>query len=42
MRVQPTKFEVLQNGLEGIPEGLQRLGKGVSALKLVAHPQEMA
>ena len=40
-RVQPNRFEVLPNGLAGIPDGLARLeADQVSRLKLVAHPQE--
>ncbi|KAG1823602.1 GroES-like protein [Suillus subaureus] len=39
--IQPNKYEVLPNGLEGIIEGLERLKLGqVSGVKLVAHPQE--
>ncbi|KAF9223807.1 GroES-like protein [Gyrodon lividus] len=39
--IKPTSFEVLPNGLHGIPEGLQRMKAGqVSGKKLVAHPQE--
>ncbi|PPQ98181.1 hypothetical protein CVT26_003227 [Gymnopilus dilepis] len=39
--VKPNRFEVLPNGLAGIPDGLARLeADQVSRLKLVAHPQE--
>ncbi|OAX34298.1 GroES-like protein [Rhizopogon vinicolor AM-OR11-026] len=39
--VQPNKYEVLPNGLEGIIGGLERLKNGqLSGTKLVAHPQE--
>ncbi|KAG1821780.1 GroES-like protein [Suillus subaureus] len=39
--IQPNKYEVLPNGLEGIIGGLERLKSGqVSGTKLVAHPQE--
>ncbi|OAX36618.1 GroES-like protein [Rhizopogon vinicolor AM-OR11-026] len=39
--IQPNKYEVLPNGLEGIIGGLERLENGqVSGMKLVAHPQE--
>ncbi|KAG1805076.1 chaperonin 10-like protein [Suillus plorans] len=39
--IQPNKYEVLPNGLEGIIGGLERLRLGqVSGTKLVAHPQE--
>ncbi|KAG2110908.1 chaperonin 10-like protein [Suillus discolor] len=39
--IQPNKYEVLPNGLEGIIGGLERLRLGqVSGRKLVAHPQE--
>ncbi|KAG1833263.1 chaperonin 10-like protein [Suillus subalutaceus] len=39
--IQPNKYEVLPNGLEGIVGGLERLKLGqVSGRKLVAHPQE--
>lgn len=38
--IRPTKFELLPNGLAGIPEGLDRLKEGVSAVKFVARPQE--
>lgn len=37
---QPNKVEVLPDGLEGIISGLHKLEKGVSNVKLVAHPQE--
>ncbi|EKM58626.1 uncharacterized protein PHACADRAFT_207435 [Phanerochaete carnosa HHB-10118-sp] len=38
--IKPNNIEVLSGGLAGIPEGVERLKKGVSALKLVVHPQE--
>ncbi|KAG2149024.1 chaperonin 10-like protein [Suillus bovinus] len=39
--IEPIRYEVLPNGLEGIIEGLDRLKKGqVSGKKLVAHPQD--
>jgi NADPH:quinone reductase-like Zn-dependent oxidoreductase len=39
--IQPNKYEVLPNGLEGVIGGLERLKLGqVSGTKLVAHPQE--
>ncbi|KAG2157905.1 chaperonin 10-like protein [Suillus bovinus] len=39
--IQPNKYEVLPNGLEGIVGGLERIKSGeVSGTKLVAHPQE--
>ncbi|KAG1844068.1 chaperonin 10-like protein [Suillus subalutaceus] len=39
--IQPNKYEVLPNGLEGIIGGLERMRLGqVSGAKLVAHPQE--
>jgi len=39
--IQPNKYEVFPNGLEGIIGGLERLRSGqVSGTKLVAHPQE--
>ncbi|OJA18217.1 hypothetical protein AZE42_06183 [Rhizopogon vesiculosus] len=39
--IQPNKYEVLPDGLEGIIEGLARMKNGeVSGTKLVAHPQE--
>ncbi|KAG2361296.1 GroES-like protein [Suillus spraguei] len=39
--IKPNKYEVLQNGLEGIIGGLERMRLGqVSGTKLVAHPQE--
>ncbi|KAG2032523.1 GroES-like protein [Suillus americanus] len=39
--IQPNKYEVLPNGLEGIVGGLERLKLGqVSGTKLVVHPQE--
>lgn len=41
--IKPNHVEVLPGGLAGIPEGLKRLEEGrVSAVKLVAHPQETA
>jgi hypothetical protein len=34
--------EILSGGLNGVPEGLQRLEVGkVSGVKLVAHPQDV-
>ncbi|KAG0694259.1 chaperonin 10-like protein [Suillus ampliporus] len=39
--IQPNKYEVLPNGLEGIIGGLDRMKKGeVSGIKLVVHPQQ--
>ncbi|GJE88772.1 zinc-binding alcohol dehydrogenase family protein [Phanerochaete sordida] len=38
--VKPTRVELLQGGLAGIAEGLDKLKKGVSAVKLVARPQD--
>ncbi|KAF8992259.1 hypothetical protein BDQ17DRAFT_1369728 [Cyathus striatus] len=39
--IRPNKVEVLQGGLRGVFEGLQRLEKDqVSAVKLVVHPDE--
>ncbi|EKM58625.1 uncharacterized protein PHACADRAFT_193755, partial [Phanerochaete carnosa HHB-10118-sp] len=38
----PNNIEVLPGGLAGISEGLEKLKKGVSAVKLVVHPQETA
>jgi len=39
--IQPNKYEILPNGLEGIIGGLERMKNGqVSGTKLVAHPQE--
>ncbi|KAG2036876.1 GroES-like protein [Suillus americanus] len=39
--IQPNKYEVLPNGLEGIIGGLERMKLGqVSGTKLVAHPEE--
>ncbi|OJA21242.1 hypothetical protein AZE42_02527 [Rhizopogon vesiculosus] len=39
--IQPNKFEILPNGLEGIIGGLERMKNGeVSGTKLVAHPQD--
>lgn len=39
--LQPNRYEVLPNGLEGISGGLDRMKNGqVSGTKLVAHPQE--
>ncbi|KAJ3506505.1 hypothetical protein NLJ89_g6829 [Agrocybe chaxingu] len=38
---KPNRVEVLQGGLNGIPEGLRRISKGaVGGIKLVARPQE--
>ena len=40
---QPNKVEVLPGGLEGIPDGLERLrNKGVSGVKLVVRPEDTA
>lgn len=40
-RNQPNNVEVVPNGLEGIPDALDRLkADKVSAAKLIAHPQE--
>ncbi|KAJ8586813.1 GroES-like protein [Rhizopogon salebrosus TDB-379] len=39
--LQPNKYEVLPNGLEGIIGGLERMRNNqVSGMKLVAHPQD--
>ncbi|KAG2074189.1 GroES-like protein [Suillus decipiens] len=39
--MNPNKYEVLPNGLEGIIGGLERMRLGqISGTKLVAHPQE--
>jgi len=39
--IQPNKYEVLPNGLEGIIGGLERMRNDqVSGTKLVAHPQD--
>ncbi|CCM06348.1 uncharacterized protein FIBRA_08605 [Fibroporia radiculosa] len=40
--IKPNRVEILPNGLGGIANGLERLGKGVSNVKLVALPQETA
>jgi len=41
--IKPNKFEVLPKGLDGIPDGLERMKEGkVHGIKLVAHPQETA
>lgn len=40
--IKPNNVEVLPGGLAGIPDGLERLRKGVSALKFIARPQENA
>ena len=41
--IKPNVVEVLEGGLEGIKEGLERLSRGeVTAAKLVARPQEGA
>ncbi|KAH9830269.1 chaperonin 10-like protein [Rhodofomes roseus] len=41
--IKPNRVEVLPGGLEGIPEGLERLRTDrVSGVKLVARPQETA
>lgn len=40
---QPNQVEVLPGGLQGIPDGLERLkNKGVSGVKLVIRPEETA
>ncbi|TEB33452.1 GroES-like protein [Coprinellus micaceus] len=40
--VKPLRVEILSGGLNGVPEGLQRLEVGkVSGVKLVAHPQDV-
>ena len=39
---QPNNVEVLPGGLAGIPAGLKRLEKGVSAVKLISRPYETA
>lgn len=38
--MQPIRFEVIPRGLAGIPDGLTRLAKGVSGVKLVARVAE--
>ncbi|KAI6098329.1 chaperonin 10-like protein [Pisolithus croceorrhizus] len=39
--IKPGPFEVLPNGLHGIPEGLRRMREdGAGGVKLVAHPQQ--
>ncbi|KAJ3521239.1 hypothetical protein NM688_g9042 [Phlebia brevispora] len=38
--IKPNNVEVVPNGLAGIPAALEKLRAGVSALKLVARPQE--
>ncbi|KAI0736269.1 chaperonin 10-like protein [Fomitopsis betulina] len=38
--IKPNHVEVVPGGLEGIVDGLQKLKKGVSGVKLVVHPQE--
>ncbi|GJE89876.1 zinc-binding alcohol dehydrogenase family protein [Phanerochaete sordida] len=38
--IKPNNIEVVPGGLAGIPKVLERFAKGVSALKMVAHPQE--
>jgi hypothetical protein len=38
--LQPNQFEVIPRGLAGIPDGLTRLAKGVSGVKLVARVGE--
>ncbi|EKM51409.1 uncharacterized protein PHACADRAFT_263510 [Phanerochaete carnosa HHB-10118-sp] len=40
--IKPNNIEVLPGGLVGILSGLERLKKGISAVKLIAHPQENA
>ncbi|EKM58627.1 uncharacterized protein PHACADRAFT_207436 [Phanerochaete carnosa HHB-10118-sp] len=40
--IKPNNIEVLPGGLAGISEGLERLKRGISAAKLVVHPQETA
>ncbi|CCL98621.1 uncharacterized protein FIBRA_00623 [Fibroporia radiculosa] len=40
--IRPNRVEVLPNGLEGVVFGLERLKRGISSLKLIAHPQETA
>lgn len=37
-KIMPNKVEEVSGGLEGIIEGLKKLEKGVSAVKLVASP----
>ncbi|KAF8343628.1 GroES-like protein [Amanita rubescens] len=40
--IKPIRYEVLPNGLAGIPDGLERMEKGlISRLKLVARPHEL-
>ncbi|KAJ7584414.1 GroES-like protein [Mycena floridula] len=36
--IVPNRVEELPNGLQGIVDGLERLQKGVSGIKLVGHP----
>ncbi|KZT00561.1 GroES-like protein [Laetiporus sulphureus 93-53] len=38
--IRSNRFKVVPGGLEGIIGGLEELKKGVSNMKLVAHPQE--
>ncbi|KAJ3512074.1 hypothetical protein NLJ89_g3733 [Agrocybe chaxingu] len=39
--IKPNRFEVLPNGLAGIPDGLKRMeADQISGIKLVAHPPE--
>ncbi|PIL34168.1 hypothetical protein GSI_03879 [Ganoderma sinense ZZ0214-1] len=38
--LQPNRVEVVPDGLAGITTGLERIKIGVSATKLVVHPQE--
>ncbi|THH16867.1 hypothetical protein EW146_g3849 [Bondarzewia mesenterica] len=38
--IKPNRVEVVPGGLAGVTEGLKRLAKGVSGVKLVVHPQE--
>ncbi|KAI0316238.1 GroES-like protein [Amylostereum chailletii] len=40
--LKPNNVEILPDGLAGVSAGLDRLSKGVSAVKLVARPQETA
>ncbi|KAI0319324.1 hypothetical protein OF83DRAFT_1170280 [Amylostereum chailletii] len=40
--LKPNNIEVIPGGLAGAISGLDRLSKGVSAVKLVVHPQETA
>ncbi|KAH9936498.1 chaperonin 10-like protein [Fomitopsis serialis] len=38
--IKPNSVELVPGGLDGIVPGLLKLSKGVSCVKLVAHPQE--